>query len=132
MVEHVEAMHLKIKKHICDKCGHATSWPQCLTKHMFIMHGVGTGKIYTCDICGYVTKYRSNFKNHKKNKHDIGDQKPGLCTTCGKTYKTRTYLWDHVYRVHMKRRKGQRNHFPRDSEEAQAMRREMAKHMGTL
>ena len=68
----------------------------------------------------------------KKNKHDIGDQKPGLCTTCGKTYKTRTYLWDHVYRVHMKRRKGQRNHFPRDSEEAQAMRREMAKHMGTL
>lgn len=132
MVEHVEAMHLKIKKHICDKCGHATSWPQCLAKHMFIMHGVGTGKIYTCDICGYVTKYRSNFKNHKKNKHDIGDQKPGLCTTCGKTYKTRTYLWDHVYRVHMKRRKGQGNHFPRDSEGAQAMRREMAKHMGTL
>ena len=69
MVEHVEAMHLKIKKHICDKCGHATSWPQCLAKHMFIMHGVGTGKIYTCDICGYVTKYRSNFKNHKKTKN---------------------------------------------------------------
>lgn len=41
MVEHLEAMHLKIKKHICDKCGHATSWPQCLAKHMFLIHGIG-------------------------------------------------------------------------------------------
>ena len=66
---HIEAVHEKIKNHVCRECGYAASRKDALKHHIEAVHE--NIKNHVCRECGYAASYnRENekIKNHVSRK----------------------------------------------------------------
>jgi len=60
-----------------------------LTRHLWQVHDIGNGKIFTCDHCDGKFKRNGDLKRHLENVHDIGNKVCQYCT--GNCFRLRLY-----------------------------------------
>ena len=73
LTRHVKAVHLKIRNHICDDCGYATSHKFHLKSHKERVHKMGKKKIekkkFLCELCPYKTYWKHHLSKHVEAIH---------------------------------------------------------------
>ena len=87
----------------CNQCNKILS-KGSLKQHLWAVHDVGGGKIFTCseEGCGYTCKSNGRLKKHLWQVHDVGEGKIFTCSEdgCGYTSKNNSSLKRHLWRVH--------------------------------
>ena len=95
---HIEAVHDKIKKHVCKECGYAAKWKNSLKLHIESVH-LGEKK-FECELCPYKSARRGHLKAHIDQRHE----KTGnyVCEDCGYIASLNSKLKLHMVSVHKK------------------------------
>ena len=119
---HVDSVHLKIKRHSCKECERVFVGPSSLKYHMTVEHGDGKEKIQ-CDDCGKCFLTSSHLRSHKEVSHDAKMLK---CEQCVKMFSKKHRLDVHVRDVH-----GAKDHHCLDCDKHYT-RKNYEKHMKTV
>ena len=98
--KHIEGIHDKVRKHVCQDCGFTTS-KKNLNVHIKGVHD--KIKDHVCTECGYATSIKRNLKRHKETVHEkIKNLK---CGECDFAAYQKCDLKTHIAAVHEKIRK---------------------------
>ena len=60
--QHIEAVHEKIKKHVCEECGYAATRKDRLNVHIEAVHK--TIRKHVCGECGYASSDKGHLRRH--------------------------------------------------------------------
>ena len=80
---HIEGVHENLKTHVCRQCGFATSRKSHLNRHIQGVHL--KIKNHVCGDCGYAASLQHHLKEHRDNVHNTADKR-FQCDMC--PYKT--------------------------------------------
>ncbi|XP_052771314.1 zinc finger protein 484-like isoform X2 [Mya arenaria] len=94
---HMQRVHIKEKKHVCDKCGKGFTTEVGLKLHKDRENKVYKYKIYKCDLCKFATEKKSDLDDHSSKHTGVGHH---MCRMCAKTYHFRASLRVHMTRAH--------------------------------
>jgi len=70
---HVKEVHDKIRDHVCNVCGYATTRKRSLLRHFDAVHKKGE-KRFKCEHCPYSSAEKAKVKYHKASVHNIGEK----------------------------------------------------------
>lgn len=86
----------------CIKCKYNTKRKHDLERHLWRVHKIGDGKIYTCDInkCSFNSPYKHSYLLHMWCRHDIGTGNTYRCKDCFYSSKRKHHYENHVGAVH--------------------------------
>ena len=94
--EHINVVHLGIRKYVCDRCDYKGSTKTKLRKHREAIHE--KIKNHACSQCKYKAATPTKLKMHKKAVHDkIRDHE---CNQCNYKSSFRFQLKEHKMRIH--------------------------------
>ena len=97
---HINAVHEKLRNHVCDECGYAAAQKGSLKKHMDFVHKMGE-KRFMCEQCPYSSYQDGNLKRHIKDVHNKMPQiRSFICEMCGYAATTKNYLKRHWESLH--------------------------------
>ena len=66
--KHIRSQHEKIKDHVCEDCGYATSYKTALKVHRVCVHNMGE-MAFKCNICPYGTSHSERLRQHINTAH---------------------------------------------------------------
>lgn len=92
---HLE-LHKKVRKFVCDLCGHGCVLKFHLAEHMWKHRHE---KRFKCEICGKGSNYKYNLNYHRLTHID---RRPYKCDLCPKEYVTRQLVDRHLKKIHFK------------------------------
>ena len=132
MKDHVDSVHLKIKKFECSICDYKCSLKQCLTSHLRGIHGQGKEQIpcpyegchvrrlsnsaiqlhvdsvhlkikkHFCHLCQYSCCDSNSLNIHLRGVHDFGGKYTCSFPDCSTKCVTKAALTNHVNNKHLK------------------------------
>jgi hypothetical protein len=114
---HMQRRHTDGNTLLCSTCGHQSSHPDNLRRHMMthsreVVKTPRKKKSYPCVVCNKVYGHKRTLQKHVKQKHEErqeedGDQEQELheqqnfsCSICDKTFRLKTSLSSHKSREH--------------------------------
>jgi len=97
MIQHREAVHLKLQKHQCPICEQRFGWRSQLLSHTLIVHNGKAIRKYDCTQCGKSLTTALGLDSHMRLHTN---EKPFSCKLCSKTFKYPTSLKFHVKKWH--------------------------------
>lgn len=94
--DHINFVHMKMPRVICDVCGKGYNSYSGLTSHQKVHSGdISSVNMGQCDVCGL---YFKDVPTHKKNAHT---KVLVNCPECGKQF-SKNYIKSHLKVVHAK------------------------------
>lgn len=88
--KHVEAVHIKVKRYVCQYCNHSTARKAMMELHLRIHTGE---KPFKCDVCPYATGDHNSLRRHKMRHTGQRQYKCQLCSyTCIQTISLKTHM----------------------------------------
>ena len=83
---HVDVVHSKIMKHVCEVCGHAVARKMDLLRHRKIEHNLGDLTKLKCEKCPFTTYDKKAMKTHNTVLHEKASIRPKVCNYCNKEF----------------------------------------------
>ena len=97
LLNHINVVHLQIKKYECDKCDYKFGQKDFLIKHQLRIHGNGIRHL-KCHQCPKTYKWETDFNRHMEKHSD----KKYQCDSCVKQFVEKRKLQYHIKSVHLK------------------------------
>jgi KRAB domain-containing zinc finger protein len=95
MKQHVEAVHLKLKRFFCDQCDYAAYLSTSFAAHMSVKHSLVNP--FECGECSRKFANGSNLKRHFEVFHGKGkEEKSFKCSLCAYVTSWVFHLRDHL------------------------------------
>ena len=98
--QHIKEVHDKIKDHICEICGYATSRKNNLKQHKRSFHKMEE-KGFKCNHCHYATYRMCDLRRHM-SVHNRTRPREVRCEYCSCTFSEKTNLKKHKEKFHKK------------------------------